>query len=102
MSVTALANGNFIVTWQDASGTLGDTSGTSIKAQLFNYGAYNVITGTDAVDTMTGTTRDDHLIGLASNDTLSGLGGNDLLDRIDALLPVLPSAMMLASLGGLP
>ncbi len=36
MSVTALANGNFIVTWQDASGTLGDTSGTSIKAQIFD------------------------------------------------------------------
>lgn len=34
-TVTGLANGGFVVSWQDASGTLGDTSGTSIKAQVF-------------------------------------------------------------------
>ncbi len=34
-SVTALVNGNFVVTWQDASGTLGDPDG-SIKGQIFN------------------------------------------------------------------
>lgn len=35
-AITGLANGNFIVAWQDRSGTLGDSQGTSIKAQLFN------------------------------------------------------------------
>lgn len=30
-----LADGGFIVVWQDASGTLGDSEGTSIKAQVF-------------------------------------------------------------------
>jgi hypothetical protein len=35
-TVTALTNGGFVVTWQDQSGTLGDSLGTSIKAQLFD------------------------------------------------------------------
>ncbi|MBR1032824.1 hypothetical protein [Bradyrhizobium liaoningense] len=34
-TVTGLSNGGFVVTWQDLSGTLGDASGTSIKAQVF-------------------------------------------------------------------
>jgi hypothetical protein len=34
-SVTGLPNGGFVVSWRDASGTLGDASGSSIKAQLF-------------------------------------------------------------------
>jgi autotransporter passenger strand-loop-strand repeat protein len=42
-SVTGLSNGGFVVTWQDGlagyngsgSGTLGDTSGSSVKAQLY-------------------------------------------------------------------
>ncbi|RXT36746.1 hypothetical protein [Bradyrhizobium betae] len=33
--VTGLAGGGFVVTWDDASGTLGDASGTSIKAQVY-------------------------------------------------------------------
>ncbi len=37
-TVAALANGGFAVTWTDASGTLGDSSGTSIKAQVFAIG----------------------------------------------------------------
>ncbi len=35
-SITALANGGFVVTWQDASGQGGDTSGSSIKTQVFD------------------------------------------------------------------
>jgi hypothetical protein len=34
--IAALANGGFIVVWDDASGTLGDSSGRSIKAQLYS------------------------------------------------------------------
>lgn len=33
--ITSLANGGFVVTWEDVSGTLGDTSSSSIKAQIF-------------------------------------------------------------------
>jgi len=35
-SITGLTNGGFVVTWTDPSGTLGDESGTSIKAQVFD------------------------------------------------------------------
>lgn len=34
--VTGLVDGGFVVTWQDYSGTLGDSSGSSIKAQVFD------------------------------------------------------------------
>ncbi|WP_441237400.1 beta strand repeat-containing protein [Bradyrhizobium sp. 930_D9_N1_4] len=33
--VTGLANGGFVVTWDDTSGALGDASGTAIKAQIY-------------------------------------------------------------------
>lgn len=35
-AITGLKNGGFVITWEDESGTLGDSSGTSIKAQLFD------------------------------------------------------------------
>ena len=35
-TITGLTNGGFVVTWQDLSGTLGDNSGSSIKAQVFD------------------------------------------------------------------
>jgi len=39
-SVVGLNNGGFVVTWYDESGTLGDNSNTSIKAQIFDsFGA---------------------------------------------------------------
>jgi hypothetical protein len=34
--IASLSNGNFVVTWSDASGTLGDASGLSIKGQIFD------------------------------------------------------------------
>ncbi|MEZ5786515.1 MAG: hypothetical protein R3D62_08620 [Xanthobacteraceae bacterium] len=34
--VSALEDGGFVVAWTDCSGTLGDSSGTSIKARLFD------------------------------------------------------------------
>ncbi len=35
-SVTALADGRFVVTWTDTSATTGDTSGNAIRARIFN------------------------------------------------------------------
>lgn len=35
-TITSLANGGFVVSWSDVSRTLGDDSGSSIKAQIFN------------------------------------------------------------------
>lgn len=35
-AVTALANGQFIVTWRDESETAGDTDGSAVRAQIFD------------------------------------------------------------------
>ncbi|NJL07332.1 MAG: hypothetical protein HC900_03015 [Methylacidiphilales bacterium] len=68
-SISALSDGGFVITWQDSSGTLGDSDGTSIKAQVFAV--------VDAADTPTG--GNDLLYGVSGNDTLDGLGGDDLM-----------------------
>ena len=78
--ISSLLGGGFVIAWGDGSGLGGDADGTSIKAQLFSYGAYKLLIGTPGVDTLTGTADDDHIMGLASNDTLTGLGGHDLLE----------------------
>ena len=41
-NVTALASGGFVATWHDDSGTLGDASGASIKAQMFDAAGVRV------------------------------------------------------------
>lgn len=43
-SITALSNGGFVVAWGDESHTLGDSSDSSVKAQMFGWGSYPVIT----------------------------------------------------------
>ncbi|OYU33411.1 hypothetical protein [Novosphingobium sp. PASSN1] len=78
--VSSLLGGGFVIAWGDGSGLGGDSDGTSIKAQVFSYGSYNLIVGTAAVNALTGTNGADHIMGLAGNDTLTGLGGNDRLD----------------------
>lgn len=78
--ITSLLDGGFVVAWGDSSGQGGDADGTSIKAQVFSYGAYNLIVGTAGVDPLTGTAGADQIQGLGSDDSLSGLGGNDLID----------------------
>ncbi len=44
-AIAHLAGGGFVVTWEDSSGTLGDSSGSSIKAQL--YGADGAKVGSE-------------------------------------------------------
>jgi Ca2+-binding RTX toxin-like protein len=78
--ISGMPGGGFVIAWGDASGLGGDADGTSIKAQVYLYDAFNQIVGTAGIDTLTGTSRDDHIQGLDSNDSLSGLGGNDRLD----------------------
>src|SRR5262249_12678414 len=36
VAITSLASGGFVMTWTDASATGADTSGTGIKAQLYD------------------------------------------------------------------
>ncbi len=57
-SITGLAAGGFVVTWDDKSGTLGDTSTNSIKAQLFDAGGAKV-GGEFLVNTQTASSQSD-------------------------------------------
>ena len=41
-TVTGLPDGGFVVSWQDGSGTLGDASSNSIKAQIFSVESFMV------------------------------------------------------------
>ncbi len=63
VALTALSNGGFVATWQDASGLGGDASGLSIKAQVFDAGGHKV-GGEFLVNTITPT--DQSLVSVAS------------------------------------
>lgn len=41
-AITSLANGGFVISWKDNSATLGDASGSSIKAQLYSSGGSRI------------------------------------------------------------
>ena len=79
-TIGALANGGFVVTWSDASGTLGDSTGSSVKAQMFYpFGSPDVgtLTGTAGNDTLTGGPGNEIFNGGGGSDTLIGGGGYD-------------------------
>ena len=67
-SISALADGRFVVTWKDASTGTGD----DIKAQIFDP--------REAAVDVDGSALDDDFIGTGFDDILSGFGGNDRLD----------------------
>ncbi|RVU19834.1 calcium-binding protein [Methylobacterium oryzihabitans] len=71
-AVATLANGDFVVSWADGSGTLGDADQGSVKAQVFGL-------ADDAGQTLSGGSRGDRLVGGAGNDVLLGNGGADTL-----------------------
>jgi Ca2+-binding RTX toxin-like protein len=70
-TITTLADGRFVVAWSDDSRSGGDTSGSAVRARIFDP-------RTSAID-VPGTLDDDNLIGTIFNDTLSGFFGNDSL-----------------------
>ncbi len=74
-TIAGLSNGSFVVSWNDYSGTLGDASGSSIKAQIFTL----VDSNQPATDLLlTGGASHEALFGYGGNDTLDGNGGNDV------------------------
>ncbi len=77
-TVTGLAGGGFVVSWTDQSGTLGDASGTSIKAQIFGVGSEETDTLT-SIENLTGSNFNDSLTGDAGANRLDGGLGDDLL-----------------------
>jgi len=83
--VTGLANGDFVVSWTDASGQGGDASSTSIKARIFEGDVAPPIDGVvkdgdEGNNLLKGTRRDDILRGHGGKDWLFGNKGDDSLD----------------------
>jgi hypothetical protein len=84
-TITGLANGRFVVTWTDNSGSLGDRSGTSIKAQVFTAGGAKVgnefLVNTKTADFQGGST----ITGLENGDfVVTWSDGNGTLSDIKA------------------
>ncbi|MGV8988997.1 MAG: calcium-binding protein [Cypionkella sp.] len=69
-AITNLADGRFVVTWEDLSGTGGDAD-FAVRAQIFD--------ARSAAINLTGTVTGDTYVGSRFNDTLAGGGGNDRL-----------------------
>lgn len=74
-----LSGDRVVIAWTDASGTGGDNSGTSIKAQLLAPSA-GQINGTAAAETINGTAGGDVISGLGGDDTINAGDGNDEID----------------------
>lgn len=78
-AITGLANGGFVVSWQDQSGTLGDASAHSIKAQIFALN--DNWTGTQGADIFNTTLAYNWRISAASgDDIITTLDGDDLIN----------------------
>jgi Ca2+-binding RTX toxin-like protein len=79
-SVTALADGRFVVTFSDFSVSGGDTSVAAIRAQVFDPTVYD---GTASAETVTGGAFTDNYFGYGGDDLISGRGGDDYVSGGD-------------------
>jgi Ca2+-binding RTX toxin-like protein len=70
-TITALADGRFVVAWTDYSASGDDISGSAIRARIFDP-------RTSAID-LVGSLENDDFVGTLYNDTISGFIGNDTL-----------------------
>jgi Ca2+-binding RTX toxin-like protein len=79
-SVTALADGRFVVTFSDNSFTNGDASDSAVRSDIFDPTRFDGTTGADVV---TGGNFDDRYLGYGGEDVMSGRGGDDYLNGGD-------------------
>ena len=84
-TVAGLQDGNLVVTWFDQSGTLGDDSGTSIKAQLFSVQPTEAVESLTDVQNLIGSAFDDILRGDARPNVMEGGMGDDVIDGGDGV-----------------
>jgi Ca2+-binding RTX toxin-like protein len=70
-TITALADGRFVVAWTDSSSSGGDTSSFAVRGRILDP-------RTAAVD-LIGTLDNDDLVGTIYNDTIAGFFGDDRL-----------------------
>jgi RTX calcium-binding nonapeptide repeat (4 copies) len=79
-TITALADGRFVVAWNDVSLTGGDTSSYAVRAQIFDPRLTAVeLFGSTLAEDYVGTAWNDRLWGGFGNDVLAGAAGSDLL-----------------------
>ena len=79
-TITALADGRFVVAWTDGTLTGGDPSGAAVRAQIFDpREAAVVLSGTALNDDYVGTGFGDQLSGSFGKDRLTGAAGADTL-----------------------
>lgn len=71
-AITTLADGRFVITWEDDSGEGADPWPFGVFAQI--------IDPREAAVRLSGTAQADDYVGTPWHDTLSGKGGNDLLN----------------------
>jgi Ca2+-binding RTX toxin-like protein len=78
-SIEKLLDGRFVITWNDNSGTLGDTD-QAIHAAIYDPRTAAVEwTGTTAGEQFVGTIYGDNLVGGGGNDSINGGDGNDAI-----------------------
>ncbi len=79
-TITALADGRFVVGWTDASLSPDDPSGSALRAQIFDPRDAPVsLIGSVSAESLVGTIFADALNGAGGNDSLSGAAGDDLI-----------------------
>lgn len=79
-SITALADGRFVVTWTDNSNSPDDPSGFAVRGQIFDPRESAVqLSGTMLDDDFVGTRFGDQIYGFVGNDSLIGASGDDFL-----------------------
>jgi len=80
-SITALADGRFVVAWSDSSASPDDPSGSAVRGQIFDPREAAVhLNGTLAADDFRGTHFGDVMAGSFGNDLLAGAAGDDNLN----------------------
>ena len=79
-AITVLADGRFVVSWQDNSQTGTDTDGFSIHSRTYDARIAAIdVDGTSGNDAYQGTDFGDTVDGLAGNDLIKAGGGNDFV-----------------------
>ena len=80
-SITALADGRFVVAWSDSSASPDDPSGSAVRGQIFDPREAAVhLNGTLAADDFRGTHFGDVMAGSFGRDLLAGAAGDDNLN----------------------
>jgi Ca2+-binding RTX toxin-like protein len=81
LTITALADGRFVVAWADWSETDGDKSGGAVRGQVFDPRESAIdLVGSDLDDQFVGTRFGDIIKGVNRKDWLLGENGNDRLE----------------------